>query len=315
MSRKGWLVRIAAGLLLLGSPSGAHAFCRSTSCGFGEAKRVAASKPPCVRDANGCMTEGAPLHWPSACIDYAVQVDGSAKLGIDADTLQQAVERAFGAWAGVRCPGGGSPRFKARFQGYVSCDHPEFVCGDTSKNVNVILFRDEAWDADRDVIGLTTPTGGTGTGVIVDADLELNSQNFSFDVDGTANSGLLLSDVVSHELGHFLGLDHSTFPGALMSRNYQMLQLSRELLTSDDVAAICAVYPPGPELDCAPLTAPVYDQCQQPVDLEQKCELQTMKSHEKAACTVAVVAPRGGSGALLLLSGVLAARRLRRTSR
>jgi len=312
MLRNGWTVAMAACVLLLGVPGSARAFCRSTSCGFGEAARVAASKPPCARDADGCITEGAPLHWPSACIDYAVQVDGSVKLGIDADVLQQAAERAFAAWGGVHCPGGGSPRLKARFQGFVSCDRPEFVCGDTSKNVNTILFRDKDWDSDRTAIALTTPSGGTGTGVVVDADLEINSQTFTFDVDGTGPGAFQLNEVVAHEVGHFLGLDHSNFRGALMSKNYQTLLLSHELLTSDDIAAICAVYPPGPELDCAPPTAPAYDQCQLPPNTQQKCELQTMKSHEKAACSISVVAPRGGFGALLLVGSVLGLRRRRR---
>jgi len=55
---------------------------------------------------------------------------------------------------------------------------------------------------------VTTPSGGTSSGLVVDADLELHSQYYAFEVVG-AGDGYALKDVLAHEVGHFLGLDHS----------------------------------------------------------------------------------------------------------
>lgn len=299
----------AAGLVVaLGAPP-AHAYCRSMSCSLGEQAALRAGRKPCNRDANGCVTEGQPQHWASPCIDYAVQVDGSPKLGLDADVFQKIVADAFAAWANVTCPQGGSPRFRARFQGYVGCDRHEFVCGDASKNVNVIMFHDRSWPGGSNVLGLTTPTGGISSGLVVDADLELDSRDYAFDIDGSGKAPYSLKDVLSHEIGHFLGLDHSNVDGALMSKNYARLSLSHELLTADDVAAICATFPPGAPLECAAPSAPVYDACQLEPGAAEPCELASMTHESKAGCSVAAPVPRGSLGLAPLLAGLIWRRR------
>jgi len=277
------------------------------SCSLGEAARVNAGEKPCARDANNCVTEGKPQHWASPCIDYAVQVDGSPKLGLDADTFKEIVAQAFAAWETVRCPQGGSPRFHARFQGYVGCNRHEFVCGDASKNVNAIMFHDQAWPGTRDQLGLTTPSGTTGSGLVVDADLELDSQYYPFSVDGSGD-GYALNYVLTHEVGHFLGLDHSNVSGSLMSTNYMSVAASRELLTDDDIAAICAAYPPGAALECKEPQPLAYDACQLDPTVEHKCSLASASYHGSSSCSVGSAPPRGGLG-LLLFAGVIFLRR------
>jgi hypothetical protein len=301
MARKYEMVAAAAGLLVsLAAPSASHAFCRNMSCTLGEAERVRNGGEACARDANQCVTDGQPQHWASACIDYAVQVDGSVKLGLDADEFQKIVAEAFSAWSTVACPQGGSPRFKARFQGYVGCNRHEFVCGDASKNVNAIMFHDRGWPGPAGVLGVTTPSGGIGSGLVVDADLELDSQDYAFDVDGSGKGFYRLKDVLTHEVGHFLGLDHSNVSGALMSLDYATLALSHELLTPDDIAAICTVYPPGAPLDCAAPSAPAYDACQLKPGEHEPCELAST-THESKGCSVGGSSGAGGKLALLPL--------------
>lgn len=247
--------------LALTCASNAHAYCLTMSCELGEEARKQQGEPACMRDGRQCVTEGQPVHWADPCIHYAVQADGSANASMTAEELQQAAADAFAAWESVACPSGGSPRFHAQFQGFVRCDRHETVCGDATKNVNVIMFHDSGWPGDFDILGLTTPSGLTKSGTLNDADLELNSQDYSFDTP--SHPGVFsLRDTLTHEIGHFLGLGHSHEEGALMSEGYNMLQLSRELFTADDVAAICAAYPPGSTLSCAPPSAPAYDECQ-----------------------------------------------------
>jgi hypothetical protein len=63
---------------------------------------------------------------------------------------------------------------------------------------------------------------------------------------------------LTHEVGHFLGLDHSTFENATMQANYDLSNLGARTLSSDDVAGICSIYGPLETADasCPPNTGP-----------------------------------------------------------
>src|SRR5262245_23832007 len=123
----------AIALAGLTSVTDALAYCRTMTCSLGKDP----SNDDCARDDDGCVTEGTALHWPSACLNYAVQVDGSPKSGLDADQVQALIEQAFALWQTAECPSGGNPRFSATFQGFVGCHEREAVCGDAGDNVNV----------------------------------------------------------------------------------------------------------------------------------------------------------------------------------
>lgn len=58
---------------------------------------------------------------------------------------------------------------------------------------------------------------------------------------------------MTHETGHFLGLAHSHQPDATMYPVYQQGTTMIRNLSDDDIAGICAVYPPGDiPSDCDP---------------------------------------------------------------
>lgn len=304
---------LAAGLwlLIVGVAPPALGFCRSTSCQLGEATRTQAGGPACTKDEEQCVNEGQPLHWGSPCLYYAVQNEGSPEQGLTAEEFSAAIADAFQAWSQVQCPGGGSPRFQAQLQGFVACAHREAVCGDESHNVSTFMLHDRLWPAEASALGLTTPSGGTRSGLVVDADLELNSRDYRFSF-GSAPGDFALRDVLAHEVGHFLGLDHSQRAGALMSEDYQTLALSPELLTSDDIAGICAVFPPGDALDCPAPNAPAYDECQVPPGSKPSCALATM-THDDSAGGCSLSGPRNPRG-FAWLAGFLALLTLARTA-
>jgi Matrixin len=275
------LLSAALALALVTTALGAHAFCRTMSCELGEDERL----KKCARDAHGCVTEGRPLHWASPCLAYAVQLDGSPLRDLDADQVQALAADALSAWQTARCPGGGSPNFQALFQGYVSCAEHESVCGGASQNVNVVMLHDRDWPYDSGKIGVTSPTGGSESGLMVDADVELNSEDFAFSAGAADPSGTALKYVLAHELGHFLGLDHSDVDGALMSTSYQSLAPGEDLLSADDMAAICAAYPPGDPPNCA-VTAPAYDSCALKAGEEPPpCKLASLSQDAKGGCS------------------------------
>lgn len=78
-------------------------------------------------------------------------------------------------------------------------------------NRNVIRWVDS--NIASGVFAVTVTTFNTTTGEIVDADMELNDRDFTWDTLGpTGTTGsigrAMIENVVTHELGHFMGLDH-----------------------------------------------------------------------------------------------------------
>lgn len=285
----------------------ALAYCRTMSCELGER-----DDDPCPRDENQCVTKGKPLHWGSSCLTYTVQVDGSPKSKLDADEVQGFVAQAFNAWKTARCPGGGSPSFEVHFEGYVSCDRHEVLCESAAKNDNVVMFHDTGWLEGKSRIGVTTPTGGKESGLIVDADIEVNSQDYSFKSDPSGTMSTSLMYVLTHEVGHFLGLAHSPVANSVMSTGYQSLPFSPNLITPDDAAAVCAVYPPGgPKLNCASST-PAYDKCQIPLGERPPCQLASVTQDSGCGCRVGTP-PTHTWPALATLTALFATLRLRRS--
>jgi hypothetical protein len=212
----------------------ASAFCRVTTCN--------PSQETCaVR--NGCIASGNPLYWTGSCVTFGVQQAGSPKHGISAEELSGAVATAFATWLAADCGGGAQPAIEVHDLGPVACDEVEY--NSDNGNANVVMFRDERWPyADGgDAYGRTRLVFNPETGQIHDADIELNGAADRVGLDGTDGADLV--SILTHEVGHFLGLDHSLEPEAVMRPGYRAGGDSLRTLTPDDVAGICTVYPPG----------------------------------------------------------------------
>lgn len=253
-----WPRLLAGGLGVLASlwPGPAAGFCRTTTCD------PALEADGCA-PRDGCPTRGAPLFWPDACVTYAVHLRGSPLRDVSADELDDAMDEAFRAWLEASCPGGGQPSLGVVPLGVARCDRVEFnppLEGRAgAPNANLVLFRDEAWPypGERFVIARTSITYDPNTGAIFDADIELNSYDNDFSVGDGAIANDLLA-VLTHEVGHFIGLDHSTFEDATMQANYDLFNVGARTLASDDVAGVCDIYAPfaQPAPRCPPTTAP-----------------------------------------------------------
>jgi uncharacterized protein (TIGR03437 family) len=79
--------------------------------------------------------------------------------------------------------------------------------------------------------------GTMATGDVADSDIILNPA-IPFSTDGSTTYDL--QAVITHELGHALGLNHSGLLGATM---FQYSQLSERYLSSDEISFASAVYP------------------------------------------------------------------------
>jgi hypothetical protein len=228
---------LVAAALLASTPDSAQALCRSTSC-TGE----------CERDFDGCKTTGAPLYWPGLCVGVALNAQASEHIPFD--VFQAVARRSIAAWSSLECPQGEATIAFVE-QGPVSCHTAEY--DPSGPNANLVLFQDTKWNyksADN-TLAKTTVTYDTVSGVILDADIELNHAYNELTVsDETIVYDL--ESILTHEFGHFIGLDHTLDFEATMNAAYDPGTKELRTLEQDDIAGACAVYPPGRAAVCDP---------------------------------------------------------------
>jgi len=221
-------------LLLLGSwPAAAQAFCRTRTCDVDE---------QCETGKDGCSVGGKEAYWPNGCLTFSIQRDGSKLQDISAPDVAKVAEDAFALWTNTECHRGGSPPLTFVIQDEVSCHVPEFNCDPKDWNANVIMFQDRGWPHGSQALAVTCVTMNLDTGEILDADMEINTTppDYDFALPGDP-TGDDLHMVITHEAGHFLGLNHSTLTGAVMFGEYQSGVLLSGL-SDDDIAGICDIY-------------------------------------------------------------------------
>lgn len=229
-------VAISTALALMGAlhSEAALAYCRTASCEGGEtgARCVPALPTDC----------GVELFWKNPCVGFSMQEDASSQVPLALAT--EIFEQAFQTWANADCGNGTHPQISAVNLGSVECNAHEY--NKKAGNANVILFQDTTWPhvGGGSTLALTTVTYNVDTGEIYDADMELNSANVSFTTDDKIVKYDLAS-IAAHETGHFLGLSHSTTGSATMFSDYSPGSSQLRTLEADDIAAICAAYPPG----------------------------------------------------------------------
>ena len=81
---------------------------------------------------------------------------------------------------------------------------------------------------------------------LVDSDIVFwDDHTFSAGTSG-CTSGYYLEDVAAHELGHAMGLDHSSDPEATMYPSLAACSQAFRTLAADDIAGARALYPGGP---------------------------------------------------------------------
>jgi hypothetical protein len=282
---------LGAGALFLAFTSvssPAAAFCRTTTC------------DTCVDPETQCPSGGPALIWPRSCVSYDLQVGASVQ--IDLDSATGAADQAFGAWQDVICPGTNAhPTIIASNYGPVLCKRHEY--SQNQGNANLIVFRDDEWPYQNatNALALTTVTYNRLTGDIYDADMEINGTVSLSTSDPIPSDHYDLSSIMTHEAGHFLGLAHSTDVSATMWSHYLPGTDDFRTLEPDDIAGICAIYPPDRE-------AP-------PCDFTPRTRFSPECANQPVRGGLCSAAPGRGAGfgvaPLALLLGTLAATRRR----
>ncbi len=230
---RGPLTGLALALAAVLAAPPAEAYCRTSTCEDGRPGQRC--EPP---ESGDC---GVPLFWNRRCIGVGVQEDASAK--VDWETAHTVATASFVAWRTADCGGGRSPSFEVVDLGPIQCRAAEF--NTEGGNANVILFHDESWPyGGPSTLAMTTVTYRLDTGEIYDADLEINATAGMALTTGEDDVVYDLQSIITHEAGHMLGLAHSPVDEATMNASYTPGDTSQRSPAEDDVAAICAVYPP-----------------------------------------------------------------------
>ena len=229
---------IAAFAALSITAAPAAAFCRSTTC-----------TGDCARDDDGCKTTGKKLFWPGVCVGVSLQRDGS--VNIQKPFIQAVLDESFATWSALDC-GGTTATISFSRLADVSCHQAEY--SKSAPNANIILFQDTQWHYKGvdNTLAKTTVTFDAETGEILDADIEVNHAYNEFTVS-ESKVVFDLQSVLTHEIGHFIGLDHTLDPDATMFAGYDEGSTSQRTLEADDIAGACAIYPATRSGKCEPL--------------------------------------------------------------
>jgi hypothetical protein len=230
----------AAASSLVAAP--AWAWCQLTTCKGSNCGQDA--------DSDGCPTKGHKLKWAGTCVGFSLQKRGTQNL--DNAKVRDAVKKAFAAWSEVDCGNGEVASLNLGALIDTLCVANAYDA--EGPNVNAVIFRDDKFEYTglhtNNTLAKAVPHFDANTGEILDADIEVNTANTHFTL-GSDNIDYDLQTVLTHEVGHFLGLAHSSNPDAVMYASYQKGTLTGRVLTDDDKAAICAIYPPKRKGTCS----------------------------------------------------------------
>lgn len=242
--------------------------------------------------------QGRPFRWETSCEEITVYVNGFQQM--TAHEVAKSVAAAAHAWSGdvVLCGGGASDRpyleivpTMATLQPGAGAPPPKAMYDAH----NSLIFRTDVWGMSGNPDKPYAPQALAITSVfakpdghIVDADIEINATDpgtsggptwANLDPGATPDIGHGLSvndlqNTLTHEFGHFVGLDHSCYNGGFDVRGFhdrpvddrgqpvpdcgfespesvkstvmydsaESGETKKRVLSSDEVSAMCTIY-------------------------------------------------------------------------
>ena len=173
-----------------------------------------------------------PVVWPSPTITLELQQDGSDDVSDGSDL--QAMANALEAWTQVPCSAATLVRGADTASRAVAQD-----------GVNRITFLESNWPGGANGAGAFTVRyrdTGTTPSHWSETDIRINGEGYSWATDGQRDR-IDIQGVVTHELGHLLGLAHSSIPMATMYFVTTRGFTHNRTLHPDDQDGACFLYP------------------------------------------------------------------------
>jgi uncharacterized membrane protein YgcG len=183
-------------------------------------------------------TTGVELNWQYLPLSYAVN-SSCAGTDVDRAACLEAVRRSFEVWAEPSCT-------VLEFEPMVETDRTDvgYIQDPLADNINLIIWHFDGWPYDASALAITTSTYRVADGVILDTDMEANGAGFQFRIVIASSEPYVdIQNTITHEAGHFVGLDHVGDPGATMYPTAPDGEMSKRDLSQDDIAGVCAIYP------------------------------------------------------------------------
>ncbi|MGZ3808598.1 MAG: matrixin family metalloprotease, partial [Bacteriovorax sp.] len=167
---------------------------------------------------------GVPVHWPSSVTTVDIFVNSQNTQALPEATVQAIAESSIAQW-------NGQAKIGLR---------KNVTTGKDQANLNELYFStDPNIFNGGGVIGVTLVGFKETNGEIVEADILIND-NFIFST--SSNDQSYLGNVITHELGHFLGLGHGQVTGSTM---FYALSRGQHKIDNDDKSGLYSLYPTG----------------------------------------------------------------------
>jgi len=140
-----------------------------------------------------------------------------------------------------------------RAYGDVKIEFLALGCNQSTQNendsLNTIILIKEKWPFDKNAIAVTRnfyiPGSDANSGMILDSDILLNGQNYSFTTTDEAGRHDI-QNIVTHEAGHFLGFGHEIAPSidnnATMFASATAGEKVKRTLKTNDLNVLRAAY-------------------------------------------------------------------------
>ena len=183
-----------------------------------------------------------PVYWKTPCVAFHLNEMGSNQMAFD--DIRDVIIRTIQTW--------NHPDLSSLQLFYAGLTDEDRVGFNPyiDQNPNIIVFRDEVWNESKAIMALTSVTYHSATGLIYDADIEVNTATYPFGiVEKNGYNVVDLENTLTHEIGHTFGLAHSDVPNATMSVYADRGEIELRTLEQDDLDAIAAIYPPR-DLKC-----------------------------------------------------------------
>ena len=173
---------------------------------------------------------GKNLEWTNPNITWRMNTAGSDN--ISDGSHEPAIEHAFQTWEDVLSSSINFTR------------GADTTSVDPSGASSIVAFDENNssgyFPSGSGIVAITPISFNTSTGAILDADILFNGLQFSFSTDKTPGT-FDVQDVLTHEIGHFVGLDHSPEVSGTMWPYVTSGQWLHRSLTADDAAGVTAI--------------------------------------------------------------------------
>ncbi|MFK5957197.1 MAG: IPT/TIG domain-containing protein [Planctomycetota bacterium] len=175
------------------------------------------------------------LAWSNSNITWQLNTTGSDNIADE--SFIPAIEHGFQVWEDVT----GSTLNFTRGADTTSVDP-------APNSTHIVAFDENNssgyFPGGSGIVAITPISFNTANGAILDADILFNGSQFNFSTDGTPGT-FDVQDVLTHEIGHFVGLDHSPQVAGTMWPFVSTSQWLHRSLTPDEEAGAIAIASAG----------------------------------------------------------------------